>query len=563
MTSRSDPFLVPLRGLNELVYCPRLFHLMYIQGLFDESVETLEGKAAHEKRLARGKAVKTEEDQPEALPWSDRTTRELILSDHGLGITGKFDIVLESENEVVPVEVKHGPAPDGETAFFVGEIQLISAAWNNDQIQLAAQIKLLKEAGYNCDKGKIYYRGSKTSVTVFWDENLAAALSSTAKEAQHLAQAEMPLPLMDSKKCIRCSLNHICLPDETLHLKKKCEEPRQLYPGRDDTGILHITTPGTQIGKTGESLKISIRNQKDTLIPVKDVAHICLWGNVQITTQALLAATDCGITVTYLTGGGWLRAVTTPPLTKNVFLRRQQYIHCDSPQSSLAVSRWIVSAKIANQRTLLRRNGSSKEILSEMTSLKKRSEQVDNPDSLRGMEGRAARLYWQSFPGLLKEKNGAALEMNGRNRRPPEDPVNALLSYGYAMLLRDCLVSLHNAGMDPYYGVFHAVVPGRPALALDLMEAFRPLIVDSAVLRFINEGSLSTNDFIITAGACLLKPSARKKWIMAYERRIDELVTHPLFGYRLSYRRLLSMEARLLGRYFVGETDEYYPATTR
>ena len=345
MTSRSDPFLVPLRGLNELVYCPRLFHLMYIQGLFDESVETLEGKAAHEKRLARGKAVKTEEDQPEALPWSDRTTRELILSDHGLGITGKFDIVLESENEVVPVEVKHGPAPDGETAFFVGEIQLISAAWNNDQIQLAAQIKLLKEAGYNCDKGKIYYRGSKTSVTVFWDENLAAALSSTAKEAQHLAQAEMPLPLMDSKKCIRCSLNHICLPDETLHLKKKCEEPRQLYPGRDDTGILHITTPGTQIGKTGESLKISIRNQKDTLIPVKDVAHICLWGNVQITTQALLAATDCGITVTYLTGGGWLRAVTTPPLTKNVFLRRLQYIHCDSPQSSLAVSRWIVSPK--------------------------------------------------------------------------------------------------------------------------------------------------------------------------------------------------------------------------
>ena len=153
--------------------------------------------------------------------------------------------------------------------------------------------------------------------------------------------------------------------------------------------------------------------------------------------------------------------------------------------------------------------------------------------------------------------------MNGRNRRPPRDPVNVLLSFGYAMLLRDFMTALHGAGMDPLYGFYHAIVPGRPALALDLMEAFRPLVVDSTVLRAINEGSFLENDFIQGKGYCVLKPHAKKRWIKAYERRVDEMVTHPAFGYRLSYRRIFSLEARLLGRFFSGEIKEYRPLITR
>ncbi len=563
MSSPSDTFLVPLRGLNEFVYCPRLYHLMYVQGLFDESVETLEGKAAHDKKLARGKAIKTDEEE-EALPWSDYLVRQLTLSDHDLKITGKFDVVMNFGNEVIPVEVKHGPAPDGEGEFFVDSNPLEAIAWNNDQVQLAAQIQLLRTAGYRCIRGKIYYRGTKTSVTINWSENLSAALSHAAESARKLATETMPSPLKDSRKCIRCSLNHICLPDETLHLQNKCKEPRQLYPGRDDTGILHITTPGTHVGKSGETLKISLRDKKkDEVIQLKEVAHVCLWGNVQMSTQALLEAVDRGITVAHLTGGGWLRAVTTPPQTKNVHLRREQYRHCDDQASALAVSRWIVSAKITNQRTLLRRNGADDSSLEELARIRGKCGSVISDESLRGYEGRAGKIYWEQFPRLLKQRDGKQFKMNGRNRRPPKDPVNALLSLGYSLLLRDCLVALHSCGMDPYYGLFHALTPGRPALALDLMEPFRSLIVDSAVLRSLNEGTFSENDFVTTAGACLLKPAARKKWITAYERRIDELVTHPLFGYRLSYRRLLMMESRLLGRYFVGEMAEYHPLTTR
>lgn len=164
---------------------------------------------------------------------------------------------------------------------------------------------------------------------------------------------------------------------------------------------------------------------------------------------------------------------------------------------------------------------------------------------------------------LKPDDDGNSLPMKGRSRRPPKDPVNALLSFGYSMLLRDFMTALHGAGMDPLFGFYHATVPGRPALALDLMEAFRPLVVDSALLRAVNEGSFANDDFIQLEGSCIIKDHAKRRWIKAYERRVDELVTHPVFGYRLSYRRIFSLEARLLGRYFTGELQEFHPITTK
>jgi CRISPR-associated protein Cas1 len=565
MPGSPDEWLVPVRGLNEFVYCPRLFHLVYVQGLFADNLETLEGRVLHRRKLASGRAVGTEEGDDEApVPWSETTIKHLLLSDPELMITGKFDVVTESGDEVVPVEVKRGPAPEGRWEFRVGDYLLDAAAWDCDQIQLAAQMRLLRTAGYDCCRGKLYYRATRTLVTLEWSNQLAAALGFIARQARLLGGAEMPPPLVDSRKCIRCSLNHICLPDETLCLQRKCDEPRQLYPARDDAGVLHVTVPGARIGKTGETLKISFPGERrDEIVQLREVAHVCLWGNVQITTQALLEIAARGATVAYLTGGGWLRALTTPPLVRNVELRRLQYRHCDSSASALQVSRWIVMAKISNQRTLLRRNGADSGVLRELSELREGCGRAESGESLRGYEGRAGRVYWAHFPGLLKTGSERVFSMRGRNRRPPRDPVNALLSFGYSLLLRDCLVALHGVGMDPYYGLFHQLVPGRPALALDIMEPFRPLIVDSTVLRSINEGSFTEKSFDFAAGACFLKPAARRKWIAAYERRLDEMITHPLFGYRLSYRRLLAMEARLLGRYFTGELAEYRPLTTR
>jgi len=562
-----DGYAVPLRGLNEFVYCPRLFHLMYVQELFSESIDTLEGRIAHRKRLNKTKAVSAPEHEEEPpAPWRSDFVREFSLSSASLGIWGKFDVLVQENEEIIPVEVKHGPAPDGKAPFFIGPYQLSGLAWDNDQIQLAAQMALLREASYSCPKGRIYYQQTATLVEIPWDDNLFEALHWVAQKAHSLISIPMPEPLNDSKKCIRCSLNFICLPDETLHINGQLDEPRQLYPGRDDCGVLHLVSPGTHMGLSGEAVKISVPGENEVLLPMKDISHVCCWGNAQISTQLTLALADRGVGITWLTGGGWIRAITTAPIEKNVLLRRSQYRACDDEKICLRLARWIVMSKIENQRVLIRRNAKNDEageLLQTLKVCRDQASEATNLESLRGIEGYAAKNYWEKFPMLLAEKDGNKLSMNGRNRRPPKDPVNALLSYGYAMLLRDFITALHGTGLDPLYGFYHALVPGRPALALDLMESFRPLIVDSAVLRAINEGSFLAKDFVQTKAFCVLKPYAKKRWITAYERRVDEMVTHPVFGYRLSYRRIFTLESRLFGRFITGEMPEYHPITTR
>jgi len=172
---------------------------------------------------------------------------------------------------------------------------------------------------------------------------------------------------------------------------------------------------------------------------------------------------------------------------------------------------------------------------------------------LLGIEGMAARPYFQELPGLIKKPEaeaGMSFDFEGRNRRPPKDPVNALLSLAYALLAKDLTIVLQAVGFDPFLGFYHRPRYGRPALALDLMEEFRPLVADSIVVNAINTGVVKPGDFRRRAGAVALSDTGRSRFLRAYERRMDELVTHPLFGYRISYRRLLEVQARLLGRYW-------------
>src|SRR5437879_709295 len=193
---------------------------------------------------------------------------------------------------------------------------------------------------------------------------------------------------------------------------------------------------------------------------------------------------------------------------------------------------------------------------------------AESIEELLGIEGSAARLYFGDFTGMIKPDEGAdsgefRFDLEGRNRRPPRDPVNAMLSLGYSLLAKDLTVACYAVGFDPYVGFYHQPRFGRPALALDLMEPFRPLVVDSAVLRAINTGMVTEEDFVRAGGAVVLKESGRKGFMRAYEGRMDELVTHPLFEYRVSYRRMLEIQSRLLARVLEGEIGEYPVFTTR
>jgi CRISPR-associated protein Cas1 len=216
---------------------------------------------------------------------------------------------------------------------------------------------------------------------------------------------------------------------------------------------------------------------------------------------------------------------------------------------------------------LIRRNASELEgrVLDRLRELAGAVEACGSAESLLGIEGTAARLYFEGFAAALKpsEDDSIGLSFDGRNRRPPRDPVNALLSLAYAYLTKDLTITAMAVGFDPYLGFYHRPRYGRPALALDLMEEFRPLIADSVVLSAINTGVVRESDFVRRGGAVSLLRAGRTRFLKAYERRMDELVTHPVFGYRISYRRVLEVQVRLLGRHLAGEIPEYPAFQTR
>src|SRR5208283_1767600 len=219
---------------------------------------------------------------------------------------------------------------------------------------------------------------------------------------------------------------------------------------------------------------------------------------------------------------------------------RSQYAAAMDPARSLAFARDFVVAKIENCRTLLMRNHPDLpgEITEKLSGFAKEARIADAMDNLLGIEGMAARVYFSAFSGMLKncqEDSGLSFDFKGRNRRPPVDQINALLSYAYALLSKDLTVTTLVVGFDPFLGFYHQPRYGRPALALDLMEEFRPIIADSVVLWVVNNGMVSPADFISRGPAVALKPEARRKFIQAYEKRLDNFITHPVFGYRISY----------------------------
>jgi CRISPR-associated protein Cas1 len=283
--------------------------------------------------------------------------------------------------------------------------------------------------------------------------------------------------------------------------------------------------------------------------------------------QALCAAE---VPICYFSMGGWFYGITMGLNTRNMFLRRSQFRMAEQEYFARAIARRLVAGKIRNQRTLLQRNHvePKRQTLAAMKEMAERAEEAGSLEELLGIEGNAARMYFGEFAGMMKpdeEAGGDALpfEMNGRNRRPPRDPVNAMLSLGYSVLAKDLTVACYAVGFDPYVGFYHQPRFGRPALALDLMEPFRALIVDSAVLTAVNTRMVTTRDFVRAGGAVSLTAGGRKAFFRSYEMRMDTLVTHPLFEYRVSYRRLLEIQSRLLARVVEGEIGEYPVFTTR
>ena len=550
--------LVPARMVNEFVYCPRLAYLMWTQAEWSETGDTVEGRRVH-TRVDKPNAPLP---PPEVLEADDAATadkivsRSLTLSSSTLGVIAKLDVAEAEDGAVTPIDYKRGKRPHVE-----------QGAYEPERIQVCLQGLLLEEHGYRVEEGAIYYAGSRERVRVVFDDALRSAARAAVSDLRlTVSQGRIPPPLKDSPKCPRCALVTVCLPDEIRALSGSSLAPRSIAVPADEALPLVVQSQHARIGKEGETLKITDDEQGETRVRFIDISDVALFGNVSITTPAISALLEREIPVTFHSHGGWFRGVAHGVGHRNVEVRTAQYRMSFDEVSCLRFARELVAAKITNQRTILRRNWrgepeARQAVLDRLRAARRSAGNAGTLTELLGMEGDAAATYFRAFSGLLKQPDTdgelAPFRFEVRNRRPPTDPVNAMLSFAYAMLTRHLTIAVASVGLDPYRGFYHAPRYGRPALALDIMEPFRSLIADSVVLSAINTGEVGPNDFVVAVTGTALTQAGRRRFVEAFERRLSQETTHPVFGYQVSMRRMLLVQTRLLSRFLLGELPSY------
>ena len=534
--------------VNEFTYCPRLFYLEWVQARFESSGDVEEGRWQH-RAVDRetGRAPSPDDEDPL------REARSVLLGSERLGLIGRADILEGDGRTVRPIDIKKGHPPADEPA------------WEPERVQLCVLGLLLRDNGYESPEGIIYFAETKQRVVIPFDEQLANRTLALVDQLRTVAESpEAPAPLVDSPKCPRCSLVGICLPDETnLLAYRSTRSPRRLVPSDSAARPLYVTEQGATVGLSGGRIRVTRKKEELASMRSIDVSQISVFGNVQVTTQVLRHCFGEEVPVCWFSYGGWFSGIAEGLPAKNVDLRRRQV--GIAAQAGLPVASRMIEGKIRNSRTLLRRN-SRGDVDAELASLKDLADKAavtPSVEALLGIEGAAARIYFSRFAGMLVRAAWDGFDFTGRNRRPPRDRVNCLLSYSYSLLVKDLTSTVFAVGFDPYLGFYHRPRFGRPALALDLAEEFRPLIAESVVINAINNGELRPSDFIVRANGVALTQEGRKKFIATYERRLDTEIRHPVFGYTITYRRVLEVQARLLAAYLLGEIPDYVPFTTR
>lgn len=554
MDSNDPPPLMPVRRLHNYAYCPRLFYYQWVENLFVENSDTAEGSALHEN-------VDRPSHFAEELDMAERASlRSLHLSSRELGLTGIVDLLEDLGLGRELIDYKKGaPATDANGR---------PVAKENDALQIAAYALLLREHGMPAARASIYYAEIRRRIPVELNEELFQRCQETVDEARAVAASgACPPPLVGDHRCLHCSAYPVCLPGESKFWSDGEPPSENLVPPRPerlDGDVLVVQNPRAKVGRKQQRLYVAVEGETSAELPLAQLSMVSLYGAVQISTQALHGCLETGIPVAWFSPSGrYLGSLTGLP-SSGVDARRGQYRMFEQPALRLDLARAIVRAKIHNQRVLLMRNGEAQEAdLESLANLRDKTAFAADLDALRGLEGSAAAVYFSRFRSMLKAQDGLGFDFDGRNRRPPRDPVNALLSLAYSALAKEITGVLHAVGLDPFLGFYHSPRYGRPALALDLMEEFRPLTADSVVLSLVNRRELQKDDFQLTSRGVWLKESGHKQFWPAWSRRMDTEVSHPQFAYRMAYRRMLEVQARQLWRYCRGEAKTYIGFTTR
>lgn len=330
---------------------------------------------------------------------------------------------------------------------------------------------------------------------------------------------------------------------------------------------LYLTQQDSVLRKEDERLRVTLKGETLLDLPMLKVSQVVVMGRVTVTPYTVAALMERNVHLTYLTEHGRYIGRIEPAFSKNSLLRRAQYAASFDEHRTLTLARGFVLGKLANLRVTLLRAARNSEALNvddaieAIRGAEQRAERAEELDVLRGHEGEGSAAYFSVFDRLIKAEG---FSFTKRVRRPPTDPVNSLLSFGYALLANDVHAAVNVLGFDPYCGYLHTDRYGRPSLALDLMEEFRPLVVDATVLSCLNKRIIQPGDFTVALGNVhSLTPEARKKFLVQYEERKQTEIQHPIFEYKATYQRCFELQARILAKCIQGELERYEPFVVR
>jgi len=540
--------ILRVHSLHALAYCERLFYLEEVENMRVADGAVYAGRRLHVE-------LEREEDEDEWLT--------LNLESERWGLTGKIDCVRRRDGAIIPYEHKRGRAARSREG--------VAETWASDRLQVIAYAVLVEEqTGHEVAEGRVRYHADNVMVRVPIDEKARADLGRAVARARELqSTVERPPVTENERLCVRCSLAPICLPEEARLAASISEttaaqpgrETIRLFPADDDRRTLHVLTQGARVGRKGDRFEITARDEAAQLHPVHEIGQVVLHGFSQITTQALRLCAEQEVGVHWVTTGGRYMGAWSAGMG-SVQRRIRQYGALTDNELCLHLARKLAEARVRGQLSFLLRASREagrdvtevREAVSGMRKLLSPMSRATSIDSLRGYEGSAGAHYFSALPHLVVTEVSPAMRPDGRSRRPPRDRCNALLSFGYALLLKDVTNAIMAVGLDPCLGFYHQPRSQAHPLALDLMELFRVPLVDLPVIASINRRQWDEDaDFQIAGQQVWLSDAGRKKFISIYERRKADKWKHPVIGHSLSYSRLMELEVRLLEKEWMGE----------
>lgn len=500
----------------------------------------LHGERTDTEQMAIGAEDHATVDNPTSS--RPRRQRTVDVSSSELGIHGRCDSVEIAEDGQLTV-VEHKAAP----------VRRRSEVTDPQAVQLALQALCLRDAGNDVAGAAVWFSTTRRRVEVpLTDELLERARTAVAATRTVLAATSPPAPLEEDDRCRRCSHVSVCLPDE----HRRAAAARRIAVGDPLGRVLHLASPGGRARLRRGMVEVLVHDEPPVAVPLGQVAGLVVHGNGEVSSALIREMLSRGFPIVWCSWSGrvvgWAASADGP----NGDARGLQ--HRLDESVGLAVSRAIVAGKIRNQSHMLRRHGLPGRDL--LRSLAQRALAAPSPGALFGVEGLAAARY---FAELAHAAKPGWATFRSRTGRPARDPMNAALNVTYSLLLADVIRAVVACGLDPSGGVLHSAGRNKPALALDLMEEFRPLLADSAVLWAVNNGELQESHFRDDLGTVRMTAPGRKALIATYERRVQSEFRHPSFGYRVTWRRAMEIQARMFLAVVVGSRTDYEPVIAR